>query len=150
MTHDIPLDVGEVIEGVVDHVLHISFDESTVLRLMRTGDAAESVTAVGKTLFGTKPGESLRLHGSWAHHLRYGRQFRAERCERTMPVDERAMRLYLASGMIRGIGPTLAAAIVDAFRERTLTVIDSEPERLLEVHNIGTVRLGLITVAWQE
>ncbi|QHA07820.1 ATP-dependent RecD-like DNA helicase [Streptomyces broussonetiae] len=150
MTHHVPPDVDEVIEGVVDHLLHVSYDERTVLRLTSVGDGEESITVVGKALFGAKPGESLRLCGSWSHHPRYGRQFKAERCERTVPADERAIRLYLASGMIRGIGPALAAAIVDAFREQTLNVIDTEPERLLEVHNIGEIRLGRITAAWQE
>ncbi|WP_167459184.1 MULTISPECIES: SF1B family DNA helicase RecD2 [Streptomyces] len=144
------MDVDEVIEGVVDHLLHVSYDERTVLRLTSTGDDEESITVVGKALFGVKPGESLRLCGSWAQHPRYGRQFRVERCERTVPADERAIRLYLASGMIRGIGPVLAAAIVDAFGERTLKVIDAEPERLLKVHNIGDIRLGRITAAWRE
>jgi exodeoxyribonuclease V alpha subunit len=135
VANHVPLDVDDVIEGVVDHLLHVSYDERTVLRLTSTGDGGESVTAVGKALFGVKPGESLRLRGSWAHHPCYGRQFRAERCERTVPADERAIRLYLASGMVRGIGPALAAAIVDSFREQTLKVIDGEPERLLSVHN---------------
>lgn len=150
MANHVPLDVDDVIEGVVDHLLHVSYDERTVLRLTSTGDGGESVTAVGKALFGVKPGESLRLRGSWAHHPRYGRQFRAERCERTVPADERAIRLYLASDMIRGIGPALAAAIVDSFREQTLKVLDAEPERLLNVHNIGEIRLGRIMAAWQE
>lgn len=138
-----------MVEGVVDHLLYISYDETTVLRLT-TADSEESVTALGKALFGVRPGESLRLHGTWTQHPRHGRQFKADQCGRTMPADERAIRLYLASGMIRGIGPVLASAIVDTFRERTLRVIDSEPVRLLEVHNIGAVRLGRITAAWQE
>jgi exodeoxyribonuclease V alpha subunit len=67
-----------------------------------------------------------------------------------VPADERAIRLYLASGMIRGIGPILASAIVDAFGEQTLKVIDAEPQRFLEVHGIGQGRLGRIAAAWQE
>ncbi|MBT2443013.1 ATP-dependent RecD-like DNA helicase [Streptomyces sp. ISL-36] len=143
------VETQDVVEGVVDHLLHINYDETTVLRLT-TADAAEAITALGKALFGVRPGESLRLRGSWTQHPRHGRQLRVEQCERTMPADERAIRLYLASGMIRGIGPALASAIVDTFREHTLKVIDSEPTRLLEVHNIGAIRLGRITAAWQE
>ncbi|MGG2459294.1 ATP-dependent RecD-like DNA helicase [Streptomyces sp. RGM 3693] len=150
MPHQAPLDAREVIEGVVDHLLHVSYDERTVLRLTTTTGDEESITAAGKALFGARPGESLRLHGRWVHHPRHGRQFKAEQCERTMPADERAIRLYLASGMIRGIGPHLASAIVNVFREQTLKVIDTEPLRLLEVHGIGQVRLGRITAAWQE
>ncbi|GGX41876.1 ATP-dependent RecD-like DNA helicase [Streptomyces noursei] len=150
MSHQVSMDAPEVIEGVVDHLLHISYDELTVLRLTTTASDEESITALGKALFGVRPGESLRLHGTWHNHPRHGLQFKAELCERTMPADERAIRLYLASGLIRGIGPILASAIVDVFGEQTLKVIDAAPRRLLEVHGIGDVRLGRITAAWQE
>ncbi|WP_432066567.1 SF1B family DNA helicase RecD2 [Streptomyces sp. C10-9-1] len=149
MAHQVSLETQDVVEGVVDHLLHISYDETTVLRLT-TADTEGTITALGKALFGVRPGESLRLRGTWAQHPRHGRQFRVEQCERTMPADERAIRLYLASGMIRGIGPALASAIVDTFGERTLKIIDTEPTLLLEVRNIGTIRLGRITAAWQE
>ncbi|WP_445025451.1 SF1B family DNA helicase RecD2 [Streptomyces sp. SAS_270] len=144
------MDAAEVVEGVVDHLLHVSYDERTVLRLTTTAGDEESITAVGKALFGVQPGASVRLCGAWVDHQRHGRQFKAERCERTMPADERAIRLYLASGMIRGIGPVLASAIVDAFGEQSLKIIDAEPQQLLEVHGIGQVRLGRIAAAWQE
>ncbi|WP_200308088.1 SF1B family DNA helicase RecD2 [Streptomyces adelaidensis] len=150
MAHQVSLETHDVVEGVVDHLLHISYDERTVLRLTATTGEEETVTALGKALFGVRPGESLRLHGTWTQHPRHGRQFTVGRCERTVPADERAIRLYLASGMIRGIGPVLASAIVDTFGARTLKVIDAEPKRLLDVHNIGEVRLGRITAAWQE
>ncbi|MEV3860038.1 ATP-dependent RecD-like DNA helicase [Streptomyces sp. NPDC050095] len=149
----VSLDAPDVIEGVVDHLLHVSYDERTVLRLAATLNAEpgeESVTAVGTALFGVQPGESLKLTGAWIQHPRYGRQFKALRCERTLPADARAIRLYLASGMIRGIGPVLATAIVDAFAEQTLKVLDTEPERLIQVYGIGEIRLGRIIAAWQE
>ncbi|MCZ4098001.1 SF1B family DNA helicase RecD2 [Streptomyces sp. H39-C1] len=150
MPQQVLLNALDVIEGVVDHLLHVSYDERTVLRLATTSGGEETITAHGKALFGVQPGESLRLQGCWVHHPRHGRQFKAEQCDRTMPAGERAIRLYLASGMIRGIGPVLASAIVDSFGEQTLKVIDAEPARLLEVHGIGQVRLGRITAAWQE
>jgi exodeoxyribonuclease V alpha subunit len=139
-----------VVEGVVDHLLHVSYDQRTVLRLSAVAGEEESITAVGTVLFGVRPGEGLRLHGNWVHHPRHGRQFKAEQCERIMPADERAIRIYLGSSMIRGIGPVIASAIVDVFGEETLKVIDSEPQRLLVVYGIGRIRLGRITAAWQE
>jgi exodeoxyribonuclease V alpha subunit len=150
VAHQVSLETHDVVEGVVDHLLHISYDERTVLRLTATTSDEETITALGKALFGAQPGESLRLHGTWTQHPRHGRQFTVGQCERTMPADERAIRLYLASGMIRGIGPVLASAIVDTFGAQTLKVIDAEPKRLLEVHNIGAIRLDRITAAWQE
>lgn len=89
MPDQVPLDA--VIDGVVDHLLHVSFDERTVLRLTATTGGEESITALGKALFGVRPGESLRLHGAWVHHPRHGRQFRAERCERTVACEARLL-----------------------------------------------------------
>jgi exodeoxyribonuclease V alpha subunit len=146
----VPLDAPEVVEGVVDHLLHVSYDQRTVLRLTAVAGEQEGITAVGTVLFGVRPGEGLRLHGAWVRHPRHGRQFRAEQCERITPADERAIRVYLGSSMIRGIGPVLASAIVDLFGDQTLRIIDSEPQRLLEVYGIGQVRLARITAAWQE
>jgi exodeoxyribonuclease V alpha subunit len=51
----VPLDAPDVIEGVVDHLLHVGYDEHTVLRLGVTRGDEESVTAVGKVLFGVRP-----------------------------------------------------------------------------------------------
>ncbi len=150
MSQQVPVEPTEMIDGIVGHLLHIGYDECTVLRLDVAEGGEEGVTALGKALFGVKPGESLRLYGSWAEHPRYGRQFKAVACERTLPAGERAIRLYLASGMVRGIGPVLASGIVDVFGEQTLKVIDSDPQLLLEVHGIGQVRLGRIAEAWQE
>ncbi|MFF7656707.1 ATP-dependent RecD-like DNA helicase [Streptomyces sp. NPDC007983] len=137
--------------GIVDHLVHVTYDHHTVLRLTVVDDThdPQTVTAVGKALFGTQPGESLRLTGTWTRHARFGRQFKAEICERTWPATRRATRLYLASGMIHGIGETLATAIVDQFGDQTLHIIDTEPQRLLEVHGIGSTRLERITKAWQ-
>ncbi|KPI02903.1 helicase, RecD/TraA family [Actinobacteria bacterium OK074] len=143
----------ERIEGVVGHLLHISHDQRTVLRIALTADDEtpdSEVTATGTALFGCKPGESLRLTGEWTRHPRYGRQFAARRCERTLPAGVRAIRLYLASGLIRGIGPVMAQAIVERFRDQTLHIIDTDPEQLLEVFGIGPKRLGGILEAWEE
>ncbi|MFH8789097.1 SF1B family DNA helicase RecD2 [Streptomyces roseoverticillatus] len=141
----------EHIEGVVDHLVLVTYDHHTVLRLTTTGPASseQTVTAVGKALFGAQPGESLRLTGTWTKHPRYDAQFKTHACERTWPATVRAIRRYLASGMIHGIGNILATAITDAFGEQTLHIIDTDPQRLLGIHGIGPTRLERITEAWR-
>ena len=57
---------------------------------------------------------------------------------------------YLASGMIRGIGPTYARKMVKAFGEKVFDIIEAEPDRLREVDGIGPVRAQRITAAWAE
>jgi exodeoxyribonuclease V alpha subunit len=52
--------------------------------------------------------------------------------------------------MIKGIGPRFAERIVGLFQEDTFSVIESTPERLLEVSGIGEDRKQKITSAWKE
>lgn len=96
------------------------------------------------------PGEFLQLQGQWSRHPTHGSQFKADRCEQTLPATLAGIQGYLGSGMIKGIGPKLAERIVAKFREDTFDVIEQTPERLLDVPGIGMDRTGKITKAWQE
>ena len=55
---------------------------------------------------------------------------------------------YLASGMIKGIGPIYAKKLVKAFKEQVFEVIEGTPERLQEVDGIGPKRADSIVAAW--
>lgn len=136
------------VEASVEQLVYVREDEYTVARMSADGLAA--FVASGRALAGVQPGETLRLAGEWDEHPRHGSRLVVERCERVVPSTVRAITLYLGSGLIRGIGPRLAYAIVSHFGERTLTVIDAEPERLREVINIGAVRQEQIVQAWAE
>ncbi|GAA2210957.1 ATP-dependent RecD-like DNA helicase [Nonomuraea monospora] len=135
-------------EASVEQLVYVRDDEYTVARMSAEG--VPDFVATGRALAGIQPGETLRLLGDWSRHPRYGRRYAVTGCERVTPSSVRAIRVYLGSGLIRGIGPRLAYAIVDHFGEATLKVIDGEPERLTEVVNIGPQRQGQIVLAWQE
>jgi len=107
------------------------------------------VTVVGE-LPEINPGEALKLTGRWTSHPKHGRQFRAERCEQTLPATVEGLRRYLGSGMIRGIGPVMAERIVRKFGATTLEVIDTNPGRLREVLGIGAKRVKQVAAAWEE
>src|SRR5512134_1926137 len=107
------------------------------------------VTVVGN-LPELTPGEHLRLEGHWDKHPKHGSQFKAEVCEQTLPASVAGIQSYLGSGMIKGIGPKLAERIVGRFKEKTLDVIEEQPERLLQVPGIGRDRLQRVTAAWVE
>jgi exodeoxyribonuclease V alpha subunit len=138
----------DVVEGIVDHLKLIRPNGYTVACIAVTED--KNLTATGHLLVGVIPGETLRLSGHWKQHPKHGLNFAVKACERVLPAEVYAIRRYLASGLIRGIGEKLAHAIVSHFAEQTLTIIDTEPERLLEVHNIGPDRMRKILLAWQE
>jgi exodeoxyribonuclease V alpha subunit len=96
------------------------------------------------------PGEHVRLQGQWDNHPKHGPQFKAEFCEQTLPATVAGIQGYLGSGMIKGIGPRFAERIVGLFKEETFNVIESAPQRLLEVPGIGEDRKQKITTAWKE
>lgn len=135
-------------DASVEHLMYVREDEYTVARM--SADGVPGFVASGRALAGIQPGETLRLTGDWSEHARYGVRFAVATCERVVPATVRAIRVYLGSGLIRGIGPRLAHAIVDHFGDATLTVIDTEPQRLTEVINIGPARQAQIVQAWQE
>ncbi len=95
-------------------------------------------------------GQQLWVSGEWSEHPAHGPQFRADRWKVELPTSLAGMQAYLASGMLRGIGPSLAAAIIRTFGERTFEVIEHEPERLLAVPGLGPVRLQVIRDVWQQ
>ncbi len=136
------------VEASVEQLLHVGEDDYTVARM--SSDDAGAFVASGRALGGAQPGERLLLAGEWGEHPRYGGRLLVKRCERVAPSTVRAITLYLGSGLIRGVGPRLAHAIVSHFGEQTLKVIDAEPERLREVVNIGAIRQAQIVEAWAE
>jgi exodeoxyribonuclease V alpha subunit len=64
------------------------------------------------------------------------------------PTSVEGIEKYLASGMIRGIGPVYAKKLIRAFGEKVFDVIEAEPHRLREVDGVGPVRAARITAAW--
>ena len=111
--------------------------------------STELVTAVGP-LLGAQVGESLQLRGRWTSHVKYGRQFEAHSYTTVLPATEQGIRRYLGSGMIKGIGPVMAERMVGHFGVDIMHVIDSEPDRLIEVPGLGPKRCGRIKDAWAE
>ena len=93
------------------------------------------------TVVGTIPlpavGEKLMVTGKWSNHSSYGRQFEAEFLERLMPQTTMEILNYLSSRVIKGVGPRMAARIVEHFGDQTLAVMEREPERLAEVTGIS-------------
>ncbi len=127
---------GQAIEeGVVDDIVFRS-DESgyTVAELAVSED--RMLVAVGIMPY-LAAGESVRLFGEWTRHAEYGEQFKVNRYETVAPRTEDAIRRYLSSGILRGIGEKLAGRIVDRFGEDTMRVMREEPDRLATIRGIG-------------
>ena len=125
----------EIIQGVISAVVYQNYDNGyAVLRLNVGG--GQAVTVVG-TIPLPAVGERLMVTGRWSNHSSYGRQFEAEFLERLMPQTGMEILSYLSSRIIKGIGPRMAARIVDRFGDETLAVMEREPLRLAEVTGIS-------------
>ena len=125
----------EILQGAVSAVVYQNYENGyAVLRLNVGG--GQTVTVVG-TIPLPAVGEKLMVTGKWSNHSSYGRQFEAEFLERLMPQTTMEILNYLSSRVIKGIGPKMAARIVERFGDQTLAVMEREPERLAEVTGIS-------------
>lgn len=146
----------DTLTGSVERITYYNPESGySVLRLrpdqpMVRGTIQGGLVTVTGNLPEMSPGEHLRLTGDWINHPKHGLQFQVQKCEQTLPATVAGIRRYMGSGLIKGIGPRLAERIVDQFGLQTLEVIDTHPERLLEVPDIGPKRSRAVTRAWEE
>ncbi len=144
----------ETVTGSVESIVFRN-DETgyTVCSVKTQGDGDRQYDAV-VTVVGSCAaiweGEEIHAEGEWVRHPSHGQQFQAKTITCITPTSTEGIRRYLASGMIKGIGPKFAQRIVDHFGERTLEVIDKESGRLREVEGIGERRRKLIKESWTE
>ena len=128
----------EILQGVIVSVVYQNYDNGYAVLRMECEDG-QTVTTVG-----TVPlpfvGERLMVTGKWSSHPSYGRQFEAEFLERMMPQTTNQILTYLSGRAIKGIGPKLAAAIVNRFGEQALNIMEREPERLAEISGISDAK----------
>lgn len=139
----------EIIQGEVERINFKSEEDGYSVLKVIVSNSREPIVAVGHFV-DVNPGERIELTGRWLNHPRYGKQFRAESYRTLLPASIEGIRKYLASGLIKGIGPVIAERIVEKFGVDTLEIMDSDPEQLLEVEGIGPLRLDRIRKAWKE
>src|SRR5438105_31720 len=139
----------EALAGLVERVtFHNAENGFCVLRARARGHR-DLVTIVGHAAV-ISAGEWITATGEWVNDRTHGQQFRARFLKTSAPTSVDGIERYLASGMIRGIGPVYAKKLVRAFGERVFDVIEADPDQLREVDGIGPVRAGRITAAWAE
>jgi len=141
--------MAEKLAGVIDHVVfHNPENGFGVLRVEADG-RRDPVTVVGN-LPSAVAGEYIEATGEWKQDRDHGLQFKADNIRTTPPHTIEGIEKYLGSGLIKGIGRHYARKIVEAFGERTLSVIDESPAFLKEVKGLGPRRIQRIRESWQE
>ena len=137
----------EKLSGSVDSMIFKSEDDGYCVIMLKTDD--DLITVVGY-LGNVDEGESLVCYGRSVNHQRFGEQFKCEYCERSLPDSPEALKRYLASGLIDGIGPVLAKSIVDEFGSETLSVIENEPERLAKLDGISFKKAAKMSESFKK
>lgn len=137
----------EVVEGTVEDIIYTN--EANGYTVCEISSGKEMLTAVGYMPF-INAGETIKASGRWVSHPDYGEQFKVELYEKVLPKTEDAIGKYLASGIVKGVGPATAARIVAKFGISTLEIISSEPQRLAEIKGISLDKANAIGKALDE
>ena len=95
-------------------------------------------------------GISLHCTGDWQMNPKYGRQFVATDWEEKMPTSLKGIEEYLASGLIKGIGPIFARKIVEKFGINSFDVLNNHPEDLLTIRGLGQKKYESICEEWKK
>ncbi|MGF6375733.1 exodeoxyribonuclease V alpha subunit [Clostridiales Family XIII bacterium PM5-7] len=137
-------------QGIITEIVFHNDDNGYTIAVMETDD--EYFTVVG-CLPTCRKGSGYKLRGTFKVHPTYGEQFSFSEFEEVLPTGRAGIEGFLASGVIKGIGPKTAAAIVHRFGEETFEIMEKTPERLSEISGIGLKKakdIGKYYVAHRE
>ncbi len=138
----------EKIEALVTTVTYRNEENGfTVLQVRLDNGKRTSATGVMPAV---AEGERVCLSGEWMEHPQYGRQIKVTMCETIRPTTARGIERYLASGLIKGIGPTTAKILVETFGQDTLDILQYAPERLCEISGIGPKKARMIAESFAQ
>lgn len=127
----------EEIRGYCEHIIFRNKENSYTVFVCVTGeDEEDEITCTGYAA-DIREGENYLLTGERVNHPVYGGQFHIQTCQPVLPESNDALRRYLSSGAVKGIGEALAGRILKKFGDDTSRILDEEPERLAEVRGIS-------------
>ncbi len=135
------------LSGQIEKITFFNEENGFTIARLSVEGRRDSVTIVGN-LVSPVLGQFIRAEGEWTRHPKFGEQFKVLRCESVLPFTLEGIEKYLASGLIKGIGPVMASRITRKFGTETLDIMEKAPERLLEIEGIGRVKLRGIKASW--
>jgi exodeoxyribonuclease V alpha subunit len=135
------------LSGRIERITYHNRDNHFTIARLKTDENRRVITIKG-TMPNPQIGESVEVRGGWESHPRYGQQFKFRGYSELLPATVEGIRSYLQSGFIKGIGFKLVDRIIAHFKSDTLSVIESDAERLIEVTGIGKKTARRIADAW--
>ena len=134
---------------VVEHITYQNEKNGWSVMKVKVKGYDNLVTLTG-SLLDVPVGSVLLVDGDWRVDPKYGQQFVAQSWTEVMPATLYGIEKYLGSGLVKGIGPAYAKAIVNRFGLETIDVIENDIERLLEVPRLGKKRMEKIRDSWEK
>jgi exodeoxyribonuclease V alpha subunit len=130
-------DSFKIMEEIKVSVIGIKFEGENgfkILKVRRRG--GDVFFAIGK-LKDVGESDSLILRGDYNIHPNYGKEFIVREYEFNSEDKLEAIRRFLSSSIIKGIGIKTAEKIVDEFGEDSIKILKENPDKLLKVNGIG-------------
>lgn len=112
-------------------------------------DTGDSFTVAG-AVYDPQPNSRLEIMGQWADHPKFGQQFKADGYMPVIPAGIEGIRAFLQSGIIKGVGGSLADAIIAHFGDEVSAILDTAIDRLREVRGVGKAKLAAIKEGWEN
>lgn len=145
----------EQLQGSIERITY--FNEENNYAVLKIKPAKHYPRAQARdgtvTVVGVMPemieGESAQFVGEWVNNPQYGMQFKAQQAIPIAPHNEEGIVSYLASGIVRGIGPRTAERIYDHFGDDTMDILDKEPQRIHEVPGLKTSLADDLITVWK-
>lgn len=134
---------------VVEHITYQNQENGWSVMKVKVKGYDNLVTLTG-SLLDVPVGSVLLVDGDWRVDPKYGQQFVAQSWTEVMPATLYGIEKYLGSGLVKGIGPAYAKAIVSRFGLETINIIENDIERLLEVPRLGKKRMEKIRESWEK
>jgi len=141
--------VKDNLAGLVERVTFHNQDSGFCVLRVKARGQRDLITVIGHAA-AIAAGEFVQVTGQWVNDRTHGVQFRAGFLRSAPPTTAEGIEKYLASGMIKGIGPVYARKLVRAFSEAVFDVIEQAPGRLQEIDGIGPKRADSIVAAWSD
>ena len=134
------------------HLKNITFqnqENAYTIAKFTTLHPQTTITVVGY-LSGISPQDPMRIQGEWEKHTKYGQQFKISSFEIILPTRQDEIATYLKSLDIKGLTRKRIRHLIEQFQERTLEIIENQPEALKSIKGIGESLAAQIHEIWNE
>jgi exodeoxyribonuclease V alpha subunit len=137
------------LKGHLEKITYYNRENHYTIAKLRISDTQNPVTVLGY-MPDPNLGEALKITGTWETHPRFGQQLKIDSFEVILPATVEGIKNYLEAGFIKGVGQKTASRLISHFEDKTLEVIENNPERLLDVKGIGKAAADKIASSWKE